>query len=82
MLGPLGGDKAWDHEDVTDAEEEAQKLADAGDKSADEGGYWYAYGTHQDAEYVFEEPEFIDKAKIEELTRNTYITKLYIAYKK
>ena len=82
MQGPLGGEKAWDEEDITDAEEVAQKMADESDKTADEGGFWYAYGSRQDAKYVLDEPEVITKERIEELGLNTYITKLYIAFKK
>ena len=82
MLGPIGGNRCWNHADIEAAGAEAQKMADAQEKGADEGGFWYGYSTLQECEYLCEEIAWLDKFQIDKYSDDHLVTGMYVAYKK
>lgn len=84
MLGPLGGDRLWNPKELEGCKEEAQKLVDAQDKGADEGGIIYGYiYTMNNSEYGYKGDDLAFKTKdeIEAFDANGQVKETFVAYK-
>ncbi len=84
MLGPLGGDRLWNPKELENCKEEAQKLVDAQDKGADEGGIIYGYiYTMNNSEYGYKGDDLAFKTKdeIAAFDANGQVKETFVAYK-
>lgn len=84
MLGPLGGDRLWNPKELDRCKEAAQKIVDAQEKGADEGGVIYGYQyTMNNSDYGYKNDDLVFKsaADIAAFDANGQVGKTYVAYK-